>query len=641
MPPWDKYQEAEAPTTGPWMKYQQQETPPVESPPPPSLSKQDYKRGALETIAGHPGVRLALGAASPFIAAWQAGTHVGDVINRMTGYEPMVSQGTDKALAELEAAKQRGMGGGFDWMGLAGSAVSGGKIAKEVGSQLPRGAALLPRMKEGAKVGAIVSATQPVVGQDFWTGKPSQVVGGASIGGSLPALGDILSKGVEMGYNFMQPVLDLFRKEGPKHFLNRYMREAVGEQHVPKVQGALNRAQPLVRGSEPTASEAVAKLPEGSPIQAAQKITAETPGGPSAKFAERMNAQVAARAKALDTIAPGVSEKAAVATRDVVSKKAYERAFNDVVMGDTKLRLLMKRPSMEVAMKHAQRLASEQNESAVFGQNMPAHTATSTILGPNGQPITTQVPAQVATYPVKTLHYLKMALDDMVRDPEKFGIAKTEQRAINETRKSLVNWIAKKSPAYNDARLLHQQLSQVVNRTQIRDLLKEKLTNPTGTESPGVYLRAVDDAAKSMKTATGYPRFHSLTEAGLTKPEAKAVHDVARDLERHLSSLKPTQRTNLQGGVNVSKEVMPHLPSLLSRPIVISNWLLSHLGKSNIEPKIDQLATQLYLNPQMLSQALAAQPGMNPQTLRMLQSLGPAAIPPLATMYGRQYQQEP
>lgn len=641
MHPWEKYQQAEAPAAGPWTKYQQAASTPSTPEEPKSLSKADYKQATLDTIAGHPVVRLALGAASPFIAAAQAGAHVGDVINRAMGVEPVVSPAIDKLLGEIESAKQRGMGGGFDWMGLAGSAVSGGKIAKEVGSQLPRGAALLPRMKEGAKVGAIVSASQPVVGQDFWTGKPSQVVGGAAIGGGLPVLGDILSKGVEMGYNFIQPVLDLFRKEGPKHFLNRYMREAVGEQNVPKVQGALNRAQPLVKGSEPKASQALANLPEGSPIQAAEKITSETPGGPSAKFAERMNAQVAARSQAINTIAPGVSEEAAVATRNIVSKKAYERAFNDVVTGDTKLRLLMKRPSMEVAMKHAQRLANEQNESAVFGQNTPAHTEASTILGPNGQPITKNVPAQVAIYPVKTLHYLKMALDDMVRDPEKFGIAKTEQRAINETRKSLVNWIAQKSPAYNDARLLHQKLSQVVNRTQIRDFLKDKLTNPTGTESPGVYLRAVDDAAKMMKSATGYPRFRSLTDAGLTKQESKVVHDVARDLERHLSSLKPTQRTNLQGGVNVSKEVMPHLPSLLSRPIVISNWLLSHLGKSNIEPKIDALAAQLYLNPRMLSQALAAQPGMNPQTIRMLQGLGPAAIPPLATMYGRQYQQEP
>jgi hypothetical protein len=66
---------------------------------------------------------------------------------------------------------------------------------------------------------------------------------------------------------------------------------------------------------------------------------------------------------------------------------------------------------------------------------------------------------------------------------------------------------------------------------------------------------------------------------------------------------KPIQKTNLGGGINVAEETRLHAPQLLSRPMMMTNFVLRKLGQ-DIEPRIDKAATQRYLDPQLLAKEL-------------------------------------
>ena len=101
-----------------------------------------------------------------------------------------------------------------------------------------------------------------------------------------------------------QPVRSLYNMVAPggeKAILSQYQKQIIGDENLPEVLTALREAKPFVPGSQPTAAEAVAHLPAGSPVVAHQKITAKAPGGISAQFGERTAEQRMARELASQT----------------------------------------------------------------------------------------------------------------------------------------------------------------------------------------------------------------------------------------------------------------------------------------------------------------------------------------------------
>lgn len=552
-----------------------------------------------DTMAALPITRLAMGAASPLIGAAQLGAKAGDWINEQMGVQPMVSPLITKQLQEYEAAKQRGMKAagteGYDWMGLLGNLAPSTAITSHVTKALPQATGALGKIGVGAAQGGAIGATTPTADPNFWPSKAIQTGGGAAVGGAVPLVG----AAGETVSNVTSPLLDLVRKSGPANILNRYHRQIIGEQNLPPIKRALRGTTQLVRGSKPTAAEALAGLTEGSPLAAAQKVTASTAGGPSSEFGTRIAEQQAARQAALDKIAKGVTVAGALEKRAAAAEKNYAKAFQGVIRPNQQLRRLMERPSMIKALRTAQDLAKEAGVSLPWSRD---HVK------------------------VQELHYVKLALDDMLKNPERFGLGKAEERAIMGTKDQLLRLIEQQSAAYAKARSVHQQLSEVLNRAQVRDMLKDKLTNPTGKETPGSYLKALDDSAQMLKKSMGYNRFETLEQVLPTK-EARLARSVAEDLERSVSGANPLQRTMLPGGgTNISKEELPHLPAMLSRPVMAANWILSKLGKESVEPRIDALSTQLYLHPRLLGSALSQPQGMSPQVQRMLQDLQALSI---------------
>lgn len=127
---------------------------------------------------------------------------------KMIGPESM-----KKELSEIDTLRESGMkkrgNEGFDWMGLAGSLLPGGAIAKGVTNALP--AAMGP-ISKGIVTGAATAGAQPIQGDELSTDKLAQVGTGAAVGGLIPAL----TKGVKsfFGTNQLNPTQQATLREG-------------------------------------------------------------------------------------------------------------------------------------------------------------------------------------------------------------------------------------------------------------------------------------------------------------------------------------------------------------------------------------------------------------------------------------------
>lgn len=523
-----------------------------------------------DKMVGGWGGRMWLGAASPLIAGAQA----------------FGGEGVRAKLAELQQMKQRGMAAegkeGTDWYGMLGQALPATGIASGVAKALPAATGLLGKMGIGAAQGAAAAAATPsggVTAEEYFPNKAGQVGLGAAMGG-------IVSGGIEGAKKLkdaVHPITDMFTgQSGIENIARRGYERIIGEKGMPVVAKALQGAKQIIPGSQPTAAEAVAGNPAGTSIQALQKLTAQTAGGPSVAFGHREMQNQSARERIINAIAGGRSQSELEAVRESAAQSMYPPALQKIVQSDATLQELLTRPSMKKAMQRAIDLSKDKGDTFQMG------------------------PDQTASYPVQSLHYIKKSLDDMVKNPERFGIGKSEEAAVLGLKNKLLEWTGKHAPDYTAARETYHALSKPVDRAQVRDALADKLRSSTGNETPGTLVKAVDQSAQMLKKATGNPRYETIEDV-LRPREAKMARLVAEDAERKLSSLHPVQPTSLQGMEDITSGNMPHL-SLLSRPVVIANALLKHLGKSSIEPKVDALNTELLLNPRELGKFLSRQP---------------------------------
>ena len=389
---------------------------------------------------------------------------------------------------------------------------------------------------------------------------------------------------------------DMVRKGGAERILTRYQTDITGKPNLPIVIDKLKAASELIPGSTPTASQALVGLPEGSPLIAHQKITAETKGGISADFGKRVLQQEAARKAALAPIAKTPANlEAAITARAENAATNYGAAYNVIL--DAKLpKSLATNPYIEKAIPGAIELAKANK------------------IDPK-------------TNLTQFLHYVKVGLDEQLLPQAGTALSNTRKAAIVQAKDSLLAWMAKKNPQYDKARAAFATESQPINAMQVGQALESKLTTPMGTESPGTFLRAVDQESKLIKNATGMPR------QAFTPEQRKVVDALSADLERDLAAKRPVQPTNLQGGLNVAEEVRPHAPQMLSRPMMLANAVLRRLGR-DIEPQIDAAAARRYLTPSLLAKALESVPA--PQRSYVMNALLKQAAPyALAGSMGR------
>ena len=156
-----------------------------------------------------------------------------------------------------------------------------------------------------------------------------------------------------------------------------------------------------------------------------------------------------------------------------------------------------------------------------------------------------------------------------------------------------------------------KQVLPAVNRVaehkglNFKDNLTEMLHNvKIGLDkklNPGFGEVAIDNAERGAvmdvknKLVTWLAKHNSDYEAGrVAHADASKLID-AYKLRQELA-IKPQQPTNLGGGVNVAEETRPHVPNLLSRAAMASNFALRVAGKK-LEPEVDRVFQKIFLDP--------------------------------------------
>jgi hypothetical protein len=528
---------------------------------------------------------------------------------------------------DVDETKQRDQAVMNDTAGLIGNVVGNVAIAalpgaslqavgkaRNIGGMTAAGRALLssPASLQGALTqgayGATLAGLGPV-GSDESRGV-NALVGGAA-GAAVPVAGMALKGGRAM----IEPLY----QGGRERVVGRALRNVVGE-NVDTVTQRMANARPLVPGSQPTAAEVSGSGGVAAFQRAASAMDPEA-------YAERAMQNNVARFNALSGVAPDT--QVARTARDKGSKGLYDAAKQVIVNGDSSLETLLKRPSMSKAWARAQQLAAEQGDEIFLKATGGKEVAQ---LGADGIPRIVQMPGEKSEYSVKGLHYLKMAMDDLLDSPATSGIGKNEAKAIQGTKGQLLNWLETKVPEYGQARTTYAQMSKPVNQAQIRDELLNRVTtgatDPNGM--PTVFAQRMNTAMKDpdllAQKATGFggARYNQI----MTPQQAATIRNVQNDLRRVQNAQGLGKGP---GSDTVQKLAMSNIMDQSGLPMGILNWpgvgRFGQLVYSGQDDAMRAILAQTLLDPQATAQAMRF---AAPSRAGMLSGLAArSALPPL------------
>ncbi len=490
---------------------------------------------------------------------------------------------------------------------LGQAAMSPVQTAKAIGGYLgERYASPLETFKQDP-VGVLsdISAIAGGVGAGARLAGKGPLAQGAMKLAQQTAPSNVLAGMVQAPFNVAAPTYEFARNMmAPKYAA--YM--AATEGRTPEIISALRSPQAqIVPGSMPTAAQAA--VPVGATKFQALGATAREVM-PS-EYDLRAEQQAAARLKAMRTVAG--SERTLEAAKEGRSKEAaylYGKADKMLVPEDKKLTELLTRPSMDKALARAEELAAERGHTFQLGETKPATTVESAIVDEYGRPIKRTIPATTAKYPVSSLHALKMSMDDLIRNPERFGIGASEAAAIGNTRKQLISWIKQKSPLYEQARGQFAKRSGPINQMEIGQYLESKLLSALDEEAPqraGVFATAVEAAPRTIKQSIeGSPRFEKLSDV-LTPQQVKTVNDIRADLARAAETDRKARlaRESAPDAKEVTKGTIPRAPNLLSK-LTTSINLFMNKTQGHIDRKLAlEIATEM-LDPEQTAKVLEA-----------------------------------
>lgn len=562
----------------------------------------------LDKFAGGPQGRMLLGVASPALAVTQ-----------------LMGEPGRNLVAGIEASKQRGMRHwgteGPDWMGILGSLLPGAAMMKGVEKALPWLASaaggvgvkgVAARAGLGAAQGATIAAATPSEGKDLWSEKLMQAGSGGLLGGAIPMAVDV---GKAIG-SVVKTAIEPMTEKGRDAILYRFRTEGLTPEQIRKAQQLARNAEVFVPGTKPTAAEALASVDEmGFPLapEAARLIKHEEAIAkriPSL-FSTRTTDNEKARMAIIDRLAGTPHDLAAArGVRELADEVNYGLAFKGQVQSDDTLRELLSAPSMRKVFLRAAELAKDYGKPFQLGKDVPAYTVTSPLVGASGQPIVTNFPARSAVYPVESLHFVKLGLDDLIKNPERFGIGASKVDAIKELRGQFIAWLATKSKDYDVAKEAHRQLSGPINQMETAQYLQGILRSPLGDKERGAMLaKAVEEFPKTFRKATGQPRFGEKGIKDILGAQgASAVQGVIDDLARMASLERLGGRANLGNLTGaIPGEVGAHIPNLLSRTAMLTNAIMGKIGES-AERKILASAGEQALNPLLYANSLTPPP---------------------------------
>lgn len=402
------------------------------------------------------------------------------------------TRGRDAALMDSGAGMAGNVAGNIAMTLAPGGALKAGAMMTRGAQVSPMlasaGSALLaPRSIGGAAaLGAALGAAQPVAA-------PGEREKNTLFGGAAGAVIPAAVKGVQLARAMTQP----FSDKGQQQIIGGMLRRAAGNEADDVATRLSDAAKPFVGPSQPGAGRSTmgeivpgslpttAQVAGNAGIAATERAASAVDPSVTTAYANRMAQQNVARTSALQdmTGADGLREFTA-ANRDATANALYGQAFGkaidltrDAATGQKvskavqagikgEITKLLNRPSIQDAMKDAQRLALEEGKK---------------ISDPKGS--------------LEGLHYVKKALDDKLKNATP---GSNEMRTIKATQERLLTLMDRISPDYAAARQVFRDMSRPLNQMDTAAEIAEKSINKlTGTLQPAAYARAFsDDAAK-------------------------------------------------------------------------------------------------------------------------------------------------
>jgi len=378
---------------------------------------------------------------------------------------------------------------------------------------------------------------------------------------------------------------------------------AAAEGQGQDIANALRNYDDMVAGAQPTAGAVVSGqmiAPRYAALQ--DQLSKLKPR----EYMERGQSNVTARGEALGKVAQDEAAlKAAEAARKTATTPLYGTADKQIIKADDTLNTLLDRPSMEKALARAKTLAEERNETFQMGKNVPEQKVGSAIVDVDGKPLDVKtIPAEYAKFNGKSLHYLKLALDDLIKDPKSFGLGSNEIGAIKNTRAEFLNWFENKSDSYKAARATYADMSKPINIMQVGQYLEGKLKPAVETsvgERAGVFSAAVKEAPTTLKRSTGQTRLDSLDQI-LEPSQVKVVEGIRKDLAREAEFIKQAREGSRAGEVFPSTQAIKS-PDFMSRIVTVANTISTKL-QGKIDKKLAlELATEM-LDPKAAATAM-------------------------------------
>lgn len=200
---------------------------------------------------------------------------------------------------------------------------------------------------------------------------------------------------------------------------------------------------------------------------------------------------------------------------------------------------------------------------------------------------------------------MKLALDDMIKDPKTAGQADTVG-GLRAAQARLLDVIETLAPKYKDARTTYEAMSAPVNKMEVGQALynkmKPELTNhgALASETAATYGTALRNADQTAKTATGFKG--ASLETVLGPQGMDTINGVAQDLARKSNAERLGRGSGSDSfqkfsmGNVVGQSGSPRLTeALLKIPGVskLTNW--AYKGSDS---KIGEIIQQALLDPQ-------------------------------------------
>lgn len=584
-----------------------------------------------EQLGGSTLGRVAQGVLDPLLG-------MGQLAAEAMGNET-VSQRIRQNEARYQQARAAAGDEGFDIARI------GGNVASPINYVVPMGA--VGGLTRSAATGAALAATQPVYGDEFWMDKGVQ----AAVGGVLGPL-------AEYGVKGAGKLIDSFKgltETGRQQALQDWLLKTSGKDKDVIVQ-ALRSAQPVVPGSRPTAMEALANVPEGAPLAAAQQKIGRTPAAAPTRLTREAE-QEAARQAQLGTITGTPEQRAAVEAARQATGETREAALT---MADTVKNAFDS--ITENVMGQARRIVGPRGSEFVTGEGMPvtnlmdlAKDTTSnllkyqrTSLADNGffplevKGVITNIDKAIAGADSDlSKAVLNLAKDKILSKADENGLISSVdlyqnvRKTLNQDIESFLTQAGKPAQggipqqaakaagnvkSFIDASLNkssnglwgkyideYASHSQKLDRMAIGEALQNKLgTALNNKERAASFAQAVEDSASLIKRATGMPRYEKVSQV-LTPSETAAVNRVLADLQRL------EKGRAMAGSVN-APEYAPKAPlegtAFLSRAYTVAKEVMQALSRGSKE-EFERKFIQLAMDPEAMAALMQAGPITN------------------------------